>query len=408
MNYKLIATDLDGTLLTGDMRVSPENNSAISEYKRAGGVFAVSSGRTFYAIPNDVRANPDIRYYSMSNGSVVYDKKLGKNIISHHIPSDAVNKLMDLAEEFNLLCAVQAGLYPYVDSKHIEDEDNTYNINDYYLELLEHYEPTRNYISICRGMQDAECFLFFFADEEEMNACLERLKDIKEVAVTSSVARELEIYSADAGKGKALTELAKHLNIPNSEVISVGDSENDITMTEAAGLGLATGNAMDSLKEVADDVICTNEEHIVPYILDKYIRPSYTKKDTLRKNKNKILAAAVSVAVIAILVVRLCLGLGNSAVKVGYVGTAGWASWTGTYASLNGKMTHTIHPDNDTVKFSFTTEEGNISVTVYNSKGEEIYSRENIGTETFELDVRGKVKIKIEAEKHKGSFVIGD
>ena len=82
MNYKLIAADLDKTLLTTDMRVSAKNLSAISEYTRAGGVFSVSSGRTFCAIPKEIIANSDIRYYSVSNGAVVYDKKLNKNVIS--------------------------------------------------------------------------------------------------------------------------------------------------------------------------------------------------------------------------------------------------------------------------------------------------------------------------------------
>ena len=408
MNYKLIAADLDKTLLTTDMRVSTKNLSAISEYTRAGGVFSVSSGRTFYAIPKEIIANSDIRYYSVSNGAVVYDKKLNKNVISHHIPTDAMNKLMDLAEELNFLSATQAGLRPYVDSKHFEDEDNTYNIDDYYLELLEFYEPLRNYTSVCRNMNDVECLLFFFATDEEMNACIERLKDIKEVSYTSSVARELEIYAYDAGKGTTLIELAEYLNIPVSEVIAVGDSKNDITMIEAAGLGLATGNAMDSLKEVANGVICTNDEHIMPYILDKYIRPTYTKKEKLKKNRNKIIATAVSVIIVAALIIRFALGFGNSAVKVGYVGNELWNSWTATYTSLDGKLTHKIHPDSYLVKFYFTTKEGKITLTVYDDKGVEIDTREITSDETFELGVTGKIKVKIEAEKHKGGFVIGD
>ena len=64
--------------------------------------------------------------------------------------------------------------------------------------------------------------------------------------------------------------LADLLGIDYSDTISAGDSNNDLTITQAAGLGLAVSNACDSLKEVADEIICSNDEHIVSYILNHY------------------------------------------------------------------------------------------------------------------------------------------
>ena len=83
----------------------------------------------------------------------------------------------------------------------------------------------------------------------------------------------LEIMSTKAGKGNALSALADMLKIQRSKTISIGDSGNDITSIESAGLGLAVSNATDSLKAVADDIICSNEEHIVAYVLENFVKP---------------------------------------------------------------------------------------------------------------------------------------
>ena len=70
--YKLIASDLDGTLLKNDMTVSPENEAALAEFNKLGIDFVATSGRTFYEIPECVRENPSIRYVTYSNGTAVF------------------------------------------------------------------------------------------------------------------------------------------------------------------------------------------------------------------------------------------------------------------------------------------------------------------------------------------------
>ena len=81
----------------------------------------------------------------------------------------------------------------------------------------------------------------------------------------------LEVYSYDAGKGKTLAAFADKLGVDVADVIAVGDSDNDSTMIEKAGLGLAVANACDALKEIADQTICDNSEHIAKYVLENFI-----------------------------------------------------------------------------------------------------------------------------------------
>ena len=80
----------------------------------------------------------------------------------------------------------------------------------------------------------------------------------------------LEICSASAGKGNALASLAKELGVKIESTIAMGDSDNDCSIVEAAGLGLAVSNANDALKSVADEIICSNEEHSLEFVLGKY------------------------------------------------------------------------------------------------------------------------------------------
>ena len=101
-------------------------------------------------------------------------------------------------------------------------------------------------------------------------ACKEKIEQLGGLRITGVSEYNLEIMNQDAGKGNALRWLAKANDIAQADTISVGDSDNDVSIIEAAGLGLAVSNACDSLKEVADNIICSNEEHIVPYILSHY------------------------------------------------------------------------------------------------------------------------------------------
>ena len=112
----------------------------------------------------------------------------------------------------------------------------------------------------------------FFHSYEEKLACKNELEKNGKLRAVESDEFNLEIMSIDAGKGNALFALADMLNVDIGDTVSIGDSDNDSSIMVAAGLGLAVSNASDSLKAVADEIICSNEEHVVPYVLSHYIR----------------------------------------------------------------------------------------------------------------------------------------
>ena len=112
----------------------------------------------------------------------------------------------------------------------------------------------------------------FFRHEEELQECYKALEAMGDVDITASTKGNLEIIRKGALKGAALIKLANKLSIPLSEVIAVGDSRNDLSMLNEAGLALATSNALDVLKEASDAVICSNNEHIAAHIYENYIK----------------------------------------------------------------------------------------------------------------------------------------
>ena len=128
------------------------------------------------------------------------------------------------------------------------------------------------------------------------------------------------------------------------------------------------------------------------------------------KYKPKSLKSTIILVVIVMAAVFLLSNLGigtlRSATRIGYVGSDGWSSWSARYTLLDGWLQRTIHPKTDTLHVEVRTESGTISIEMKDADGSIIFSESNIGTLSFEVEVSGKVVIKIEADHHKGSFDI--
>lgn len=119
-------------------------------------------------------------------------------------------------------------------------------------------------------MDSVESIVVFFANDNDKEKCIHELSQNSNLYLAEVSKYSLEIFSVEAGKDKALMKLAKSLNLKMEEIISVGDSGNDIAMTKVSGLGLSTSNGSETLKQVADTIICSNQEHVVRYVAEEY------------------------------------------------------------------------------------------------------------------------------------------
>ncbi len=271
--YKVVVSDLDGTLLNGKKEISEENKAAISEMSKIGIRFVASSGRCFSEIPKEIMSNPDIRYISCSDGAVIYDKTTGKPVVTNYMPKEVAKACVDILGDYDVLALLHKNGSLYLDGDKNNHESHVYYNAPYAFEYISKTVgiDTENVLEEACLDETVELFCPFFRNSEELSACLERLLALGEVKIAASEKYNLEVYYKYAGKGRALYPLAEFFGCDISEIIAVGDSKNDLEMIKEAGLGLAMSNSMQELIEAADKVICSNEEHSAKYILENYI-----------------------------------------------------------------------------------------------------------------------------------------
>lgn len=124
---------------------------------------------------------------------------------------------------------------------------------------------------------EAEKVNIFMADLEEREVLRKELMAIPELSISSSMYNNLEVNAKGADKGSALLWLADYLGIDREETMSFGDGENDIPMIQAAGIGVAMENALDTVKAAADMITLKNDEDGVAAAIRKIIFGSNEK-----------------------------------------------------------------------------------------------------------------------------------
>ena len=267
---KLIASDLDGTLLDSSARLSDANRDAVCEMVKRGAHFVPTSGRAHYEIIPQVRDLDCVRYVISSNGARVYDKKTGISIETLICKEDFAS-IYNTMKDFTVYFTVHHEGTTFVDENlSTRDTMEYYGINEYYKAHIKNTcVKMPNFADYFGTPRAVEMVCGFFKYESELKDCIQRLSSVKGIFVTSSTAGSIEILSAKATKGSAVVSLAKELGIDICDTVAVGDSLNDLTMIEKAGLGVATANAVPALRDAADLTVCSNDEDVAVHLLNK-------------------------------------------------------------------------------------------------------------------------------------------
>lgn len=169
MKYKLLACDLDGTLLDDNSNVSAENLNAIDEMVKLGVEFAICTGRTYDEIPKVLLDNKSIRYIIYSDGSVILDKDKKKNIFEHYIDEITNKKLFELLSNYDTMIEFfDFGIPKTEKSKLNLKSYDYYKIDKYYIETIEN---TRLGIDSLKNelpnLNHTELINVFFSDLDE-------------------------------------------------------------------------------------------------------------------------------------------------------------------------------------------------------------------------------------------------
>ena len=272
MDIKLIALDLDGTLLDSRKRLSEANRQALSRCVENGIWVVPCTGRAVDGIPPEIKNIPGVRYAITTNGAVIYDLNEEAVIDSCMLPWELALEILYLLDSRHVMYD------PYIQRRGITEPRFFENLSDYGLspELQKMVKMTRdihpNIIEyVKQSHKPVEKINLFFSDMEERTRLRAELEQRDDILVTSSMPNNLEINAPGATKGEALHRLAAHLGIGAEQTMAVGDGENDFTMIRMAGVGVAMKNGSTELQAEADYITDTNDENGVASAITRLI-----------------------------------------------------------------------------------------------------------------------------------------
>lgn len=262
MKYRLIAFDLDGTILDNDKNLPPENIEALRRAHEKGVYIVPATGRTFPGMPEELRSLPFIRYCITVNGACIYDREADRVLHRAEISNARALEIMELMDGIDALYDC------YQDNRGLMSRRFYEKLPQYTTDpaVLKHVLRLRNPVDdlkthLRQNGRNVQKIQMHFKDPDLRLRQLELLPSVlRDMAVTSSIYNNIEINCLEANKGDALLKLCGLLGIKPEESIALGDGSNDISMLRAAGMGIAMGNAELSVKQAADSVALSNQE----------------------------------------------------------------------------------------------------------------------------------------------------
>ena len=231
-----------------------------------------ATGRPTCAIPKEIMDIPGIRFYMSSNGAIVFDRQENKPIRRAYIEKENAILVLGCSEDVDVWREVCIDGESFAASEQFTCIEK-YTESDIAFEYLKSTrKPTDDMVRLLmESSNQIERVSFFSPKPEYLNAIKKRVELIPDISVTFAMPKDLEIGHKSATKGDALKFMMDYLGIEKEEVMSFGDGHNDISMIQAAGIGVAMSNAEKDLQDVADYITCSNEEDGVAKAIRKFV-----------------------------------------------------------------------------------------------------------------------------------------
>jgi len=260
--YKLLALDLDGTLIGRDLTISTRTKNAISQLMSQGIIVTIATGRMFQsALPfaKELNINVPIICYQ---GAMVGNPVTGQ-ILSHlPVPLPLAKQVIETVRSEGLHINAYLDDELYVDR--VNEEAELYSI----ISKVE-ARPVGDLLTF---LNRDPTKLVIIGKPLEIDRITSKLSDKfgPTLYVAKSYDRFCEVAHPDCGKGRALEQIAVKFGIAQSEVVAIGDNPNDVDMVEWAGMGIAMANGTQEVKEIADWVTGSIEEDGVAQAIEKF------------------------------------------------------------------------------------------------------------------------------------------
>ena len=287
--YKLVAIDLDGTMLNSYGEVTENTKNEIIEIIKKGAEVVIASGRSIDSITSIAKSIGNINYIIAGNGAVLYDIKNEKNLYEKYIPKAKALEIIQICEQNSIF-------YNVYTNRSIIADKLRYNVLYYYKENLKKEDSKKTNITLVddiekyvKEMQNEKVMKIFIADENKsvFNSIMRKFDNMEDFEIldvshmsrktisygTDNVSIEYfytEISLRDVDKWFALEYLINTLNIKKEEVITIGDNTNDKKMIKEAGIGIIMKGSNPDVTSIADYITEDNNHEGVAKALAKY------------------------------------------------------------------------------------------------------------------------------------------
>lgn len=271
MKYKLIVTDMDGTLLSDHKEISEENKIALKKAKDSGISVAIATGRIYTSAKYYAKLLDLDTPIIACNGAIIREEKTGTTLYESVLSTDNSLKILDICNKHDIYYHFynDGGFY----CRELNHSSLTYynwnksqpKENRLHIEIIDDpLESIKNANNILK-------FVIIDEDLEKLDNVMNELKDIEEIEVSKSWYNNIEIMNKGVSKGLAVKRLGDYLGVKKEEIITFGDNYNDLSMIEYAGMGVAMGNAEEPVKKKADFITYSNKENGVARALERIL-----------------------------------------------------------------------------------------------------------------------------------------
>ncbi len=272
MTIRLIALDLDGTLLTSGKTISPGDRAAVEAAIGRGVLVVPVTGRPAQGVPQEVLDLPGVRYVISSNGATIRDVIAGETLLETHLEAETALAVLAASDHVTMIReAFREGV------GYLSRADYDILCDRYEGAMLQYVLDTRQVLpgTIADFLREDPRpieELFFLTESEAVKLDLqETLSALPGIGFADPFPRDLEVMAGGIDKGEGLRFLLDRLGIDPSEAMALGDGGSDLPMLRMAGVGVAMGNSIQAVKDGADWVTDSCDENGVARAIEKFV-----------------------------------------------------------------------------------------------------------------------------------------
>lgn len=267
---KLIACDLDGTLLDSNHEITDENREVVETLKKQEIPFVIATGRIY---PSAAEFAKDLELKTpiiACNGAVVKDPVEDKILFHYPVPTESMLAMIEICKKYDIYFHLYSIDTVYAErNERLIAKYNEWKKKDPEKSLVK-TAVVEDIVPIIK--ENVIYKMGIYVDEEGAQAAHDEMIQIPGMTSCFSLSTLVDIFNEEASKGVAVSAVTSMYGLSKDEVMALGDNENDISMLQSAGLGIAMKDARDQVKEAADEVTESNNDSGVAIAIKKHLK----------------------------------------------------------------------------------------------------------------------------------------